>query len=236
MFFVVSIERENEPAIVRHIPYKTWATAVKLVVAISLTESVLLPVIVIEVVAESADCSVNFCEIPIIPITAKNVPSREMKRRVLPRHFHDEIEGSSGLAPELQSGARTNEFNPLHCVQDWRVMSFWKTELLVLERDAVLQHLHELAALRIQTAITEVDDWRLRLFADDDARCRGHYLSIVVTGECRELCRFHERRFLADIYPRPFHWRQRGIWNGLDIKWTSCNDDRLGLRGLANAR
>ncbi len=115
-------------------------------------------------------------------------------------------------------------------------MRFRKTKLLVLQGDAIFEHLHELAALRIEAAITEVDDWRLRLFAHDYAGCRGHYFPIVITGEGRELLRFHERRFLASIDSRPFNRRQRGIWNGIDIKWTSCNDDRLGLRGLANAR
>ena len=92
-----------------------------------------------------------------------------MKWRIQARHFHDKIEGSSGLAPVLQSRARTNEFNPLHCVQNWRVMRFRKTKLLVLQGDAIFEHLHELTALRIEAAITEVDDWRLGLFAYEDA-------------------------------------------------------------------
>ena len=56
-------------------------------------------------------------------------------------------------------------------------MRFRKTKLLVLQGDAIFEHLHGLAALRIQAAITEVDDWRLRLFAYEYARCRGHHLS-----------------------------------------------------------
>ena len=141
-----------------------------------------------------------------------------MKWRIQPRHFHDEIEGSAGLAPELQSRARANEFNPLHCVQDWRVMRFRKTKLLVLQGDAIFEHLRELAALRIQTAITEVDNWRLGLFADDNARRSGHHLSIIVTGEGRELFRFHERSFLAGIDSRPFHWRQRRIRHRIRVE------------------
>ena len=72
-----------------------------------------------------------------------------MKRRVAPRHFHHEINGPTGLRPELQSRACANEFNTFHRVQDWRVMGFRKTKLLVLDGDAVFQHLHELAALGI---------------------------------------------------------------------------------------
>src|SRR4029450_168276 len=115
-------------------------------------------------------------------------------------------------------------------------MRFWKTKLLVLQRDAIFEHLHGLAALRIQAAITEVDNWRLGLFTDEYARGRGHYLSVIVNSERGKLCRFHERRFLAGIDPRPFHWRQRGIWNGKDVKWTSCNYDRLCLCGTGDAR
>jgi len=70
-----------------------------------------------------------------------------MKWRIHARHFHDEIERSTGLAPVLQSGTRPNQFNPLHRVEDWRVMRFRKTKLLVLERDAIFERLHELAAL-----------------------------------------------------------------------------------------
>src|SRR4029450_6601546 len=115
-------------------------------------------------------------------------------------------------------------------------MRFRKTKLLVLERDAIFEHLHELAALRIQPAITEVDNGRLRLFAYDDARCRVHHFAVIVTSESGEFLWLHERGFLTGIDSRPFHWRQRGIWNGIDIKWTSCNDNFLGLRGLADTR
>ena len=118
-------------------------------------------------------------------------------------------------------------------------MRFRKTKLLVLEGDAVFEHLHELAALRIQAAITEVDNWRLGLFADEYARCRGHYLPIVVTGEGRELCRFHERGFLAGIDSRSFHWRQRGIRHRIRVEPGSGNDDvsasRRRRRSLAPA-
>ena len=115
-------------------------------------------------------------------------------------------------------------------------MRFRKTKLLVLEGDAIFEHLHELAALRIQTAITEVDNWRLGLFADEYARCRGHHLSIVVTGEGGELLRFHERGFLAGIDSRPFHWRQRGIRHRIRVEPCSGNDDALGLSRFGDAR
>jgi hypothetical protein len=92
-----------------------------------------------------------------------------MERRIQARHFHDEVDCSSGLAPELQSRARPNQFNPLYRVEDWCVMGFGKTELLVFERHTVFQHLRELAALRIQAAIPKVNNRRLGLFADDYA-------------------------------------------------------------------
>src|SRR4029077_6109093 len=96
-------------------------------------------------------------------------------------------------------------------------MRFRKTKLLVLEGDTIFENLHKLTALRIQAAITEVDNWRLRLFAYDDARCSGHYLSIVVTGEGGEFCWFYERSFLAGIDPRPFNWWQRGVRNWIGV-------------------
>ena len=114
-------------------------------------------------------------------------------------------------------------------------MGFRKTELLVLERDAVFEHLHEFAALRIQTAITEVDNWRTRLFADDDARRSGHHLSKVITGEGGKLLRFHERGFLAGIDSRSFNWRQRGIWHRIDVEPCSGNDDALGFSRFRDA-
>ena len=141
------IEREYELAIVRYIQDETCAAPVKIVVAIGFAESVLLPVVVIEIVAERADRAVHFCEISIISIAAKYVPGGEMKRGIQARHFHDEIDGPTGLRAKLQSRTRANDFNALHRVQDWGIMRFRKTELLVLDRDAVFEHLRELAAL-----------------------------------------------------------------------------------------
>src|SRR4029077_1990920 len=100
VLFVVGIEREDNTAIISHIPHETCAAGVKIVVAIGLTNSVLLPVIVIEIIAKRPERAVHFCVIAIIPVAAKHVPSREMERRVQARHFHDEVDGSSGLAPE----------------------------------------------------------------------------------------------------------------------------------------
>ena len=133
MLFVVSIKREDEPAVVGYVPHETCAASVKIVIAIGLAKSVLLTVIVIEVVAEGADCAVHFRVIAIIPIAAKHVPGREMKRRVHARHFHDEIDGPTGLRTELQRRTGANDFNAFHCVQDWRVMALRKTKLLVLD-------------------------------------------------------------------------------------------------------
>ena len=147
MFFVVESEREDESAIFCHIQHKARAAVVKMVVAIGLAESVLLPVIIIEIIPERADRAVYFCEITIVAIAAKDVPGCEMKWHIHTRHFHHKIEGPTGLAPVLQSGTGSNQFNPLYGVQDWRVMRFRKTKLLVLERDAIFEHLHELTAL-----------------------------------------------------------------------------------------
>ena len=99
--FVVEIEREDELAIFRHIPHKTRAAVVKLVVAIGLAESVLLSVIIVKIVPEWADRAVHFRVIAIIPIAPKYIPGREMKWRIQARHFHDKIEGSTGLAAVL---------------------------------------------------------------------------------------------------------------------------------------
>src|SRR5262245_10110849 len=115
-------------------------------------------------------------------------------------------------------------------------MCFRKTKLLVLERDAVLEHLHELATLRIQATVTEVDNWRLRLLADEDARCRSHYLSIVVASEGWELCRFHERRFLAGVDFRPFNRRQCGIRNRISVEPRSGNNHAFDISCFRNVR
>jgi hypothetical protein len=101
VFFVVEIKREDESAIVRHIPHKTRATIVEMVVAIGLAEAVLLPVIVVKIVAEGADRAVHFRVIAIIPIAAKYMFGCEMKWRIQTRHFHYKVEGSAGLAPVL---------------------------------------------------------------------------------------------------------------------------------------
>src|SRR6266508_1384428 len=113
-------------------------------------------------------------------------------------------------------------------------MRFGKTKLLILDRDAVFEDLHELAALRIQTAIPEVDNRRTGLFADNNARRSGHRFSIVITGKGRELFRFHERGFLASIDSRPFHWRQRGVLDRINVK-RSANDDAFGLSHFSHA-
>src|SRR4030095_2626950 len=113
-------------------------------------------------------------------------------------------------------------------------MRFGKTELLVLDRCTVFDHLHELAPLRIQTAITEVDDWRLRLFANDNAGRGGHHFSIVIPSESRKLLWFHERGFLAGIDSCPFNWRQGGILDRINVE-GSGNDDAFGIGYLSDA-
>jgi hypothetical protein len=101
MFFVVSVQREDETAVVSYIPDKTCAASIKIVFAIGLPKSFLLAVIVIEVVTQRPNCSIRFCVVAIIVVAAKHILGGEMKRRVLPRHFHDEIERPTGLRPEL---------------------------------------------------------------------------------------------------------------------------------------
>src|SRR5262245_36609614 len=115
-------------------------------------------------------------------------------------------------------------------------MRFRKTKLLVLERDAIFKHLHELATLGIQATVTEVDNWRLGLFAYEDARCRSHYLSVVVASERGKLCRFHEGRFLADINFCPFNWRQRRIWHWIRVEPRPGNDDALDFSCFGDVR
>src|SRR4029453_11601144 len=110
-----------------------------------------------------------------------------------------------------------------------------KTELLVFERHTVFQHLRELAALRIQAAIPKVDNRRLGLFAAEYAGWGGHFLSIIVAGEGRELSRFHERGFLAGVDSGSFDWWQRGILHRIDIE-TSCDDDALSVSRFGDAR
>jgi len=235
VLFVVGIEREDEPAIISHVPHETCAAGVKIVVAIGLANSVLLPVIVIEIIAKRPERAVHFCVIAIIPVAAKHVPGREMERRIQARHFHDEVDCSSGLAPELQSRARPNQFNPLYRVEDWCVMGFGKTELLVFERHTVFQHLRELAALRIQAAIPKVNNRRLGLFADDYAGCSGQHLSKIVAGEGRELSRFHEGGFLASIDPGSFDWQQRRVLDRINVE-RSCNDDAFRISRFGDVR
>ena len=114
-------------------------------------------------------------------------------------------------------------------------MAFGKTELLILDRHAVFQHLRELAALGIQSAIPKVDNRRLRLFADDDARCSGHHFPKVVARERGELFWFHERGFLPDIDSRAFDWRERRIFDGINLE-PSSNNDALGFSCFGDVR
>ena len=101
MFFVVRIEREYELAILGCVQHETCASSVEIVIAIGFAESILLPVVVIGIVAEPAHRAVYFCEISIVTIAPKYIPGREMKWRIQARHFHDKIEGSTGLAAVL---------------------------------------------------------------------------------------------------------------------------------------
>src|SRR3954469_14604118 len=109
-----------------------------------------------------------------------------MKRRILARHLHDEVQSAARLGTELQRSAGTDELNPFYCVEDRRVMCFRKTELLVLDRYAVLEHLHRLGALGIKTAITEVNDRRARLLADQQTGRGREHLPVVVVRDARE--------------------------------------------------
>jgi hypothetical protein len=59
VFFVVKIDRKDEPAVPGYIQNKTRATPIQTVVAVGLAEALLLPVIVIKKVAERADRAVD---------------------------------------------------------------------------------------------------------------------------------------------------------------------------------
>src|SRR5262249_12912515 len=102
--------------------------------------------------------------------------------------------------------------------------------------DAIFEHLHELATLGIQATVTEVDNWRLGFLANQYARGRGYYLPIVVTGERGELCRFHERGFLASIDFRSFHWGQCGVRNWIGVEPRSGNNHAFDFSCFGDVR
>src|SRR5439155_537161 len=58
MFLVVCIERQDESAVVGYIPHKPRAAAVKIIIAIGLTKSVLFAVIVVEIIAQRTKSAV----------------------------------------------------------------------------------------------------------------------------------------------------------------------------------
>ncbi len=60
MFFVVSVEREYEPAVVGYVPNKSEAASIDMVVAVSLAESFELSMIIVRVVPS----------VPVMPSTA----------------------------------------------------------------------------------------------------------------------------------------------------------------------
>src|SRR4051812_31201218 len=91
-------------------------------------------------------------------VTTESVLGGEMKRLVASRHFHDEIQRPARLRAVHQCRSAANQLDPLDRIENRRVMRFRKSELLVLDGDAVFQYLHGLAALRIETAISEIHD------------------------------------------------------------------------------
>ena len=104
-------------------------------------------------------------------------------------------------------------------------MGFGETELLVLDRYPVLEHLHRFRALRIQAAIPEVDDGRIRFLAHQEARSRGHGFAVIVVRDFREFLGLHERRFLAGIDPGSLDFGQGGVFDGVHVE--AMDDNRL---------
>src|SRR6476646_340972 len=101
-------------------------------------------------------------------------------------------------------------------------MRLRKTELLIVDRNAILQYLHEFRSLRIKPAIAEIDDGRVRFLAYQDPRCRCHHLTIIVIRNGWKFVRLNERGLLAGVDSSALHLGQSGIWRQVHIE--SPND------------
>ena len=171
----------------------------------------------IAVVTKLPDGAADAGEILVETVAAEEILGLELERHIARRHLHDEIERATGLRAELQGRTGADEFDPLDRVEDRRVMRFRKTELLVLDRDAVLQDLHELAPLRVEPAVAEIDDRRGGLLAHEQARRGRERFPVIVIRDAREFLRFHKRGFLAGVDPRSLHFGQRRVFHRVDL-------------------
>ena len=146
MVLVISVDSKNKAAVAAHVIHELRATGIEMVIAI-LAESIPLTMVVVAIVTELIQGPVDFGEILIELISAKRVLGVEMKLRIISRHLRDEINRPARLRTELQGCTGADDFDPLNRVEDRSIMGLGKPELLVLDRNAVLQNLHRLAAL-----------------------------------------------------------------------------------------
>src|SRR6476659_11262220 len=107
-------------------------------------------------------------------------------------------------------------------------MSFRKTELLVLDGNTVLEDLREFRPLRIKSSISEVDDWRIRFFADKDARSCRHHLPVIVVCYGRKDIRLNKRSFLAGVDACPLYFRQSWVLRRFDVETSHDHPFRFG--------
>src|SRR4030095_408248 len=149
MFLFIGIKGQDKTAVAGYIPRRPSAAGIDFVIAVRFAKTFALAMIVISVITERADRPIQSGIVAVELVTAERVLFDKVKWRIASRHFHDEIERAAWLRSVLQGGAAPNEFDPLHRIKNWRVMCFRKTELLVFDRHAVLEDLHELAPLRI---------------------------------------------------------------------------------------
>ena len=167
MFLVVGVEGEDETLILREVVNEFGAPGIEPEITIRLPKTFALAMIVVAEITERPARAVDRGVASEKVVAAIDVLGREVERRIRPRQVGDKINRTAWLRPELERGPAADDLDPLERVERRRVMRLWETELLVLDRDPVLQDLTELAPLRIETAIPDIDDRRGRLFADE---------------------------------------------------------------------
>ena len=136
------------------------APGIDVELAVGLAEAVRLTVVVVAVITELPDGPADFGKVRVVVEAADGVERTDAEGRVGRRFFHDVVHRAAGLRSVEQGRTAAQQLDAIHRIDRRGVIGLGVTDHVGMDRDAIFQHLHELHAVRIESAGADADQRR----------------------------------------------------------------------------
>ena len=206
--FIVSSQIEVSPERPGGVQRESPGPGVQSEIAVRLAESVRLLVVVVAEVSEAPDRPADRGEVRIHPETAEEIRRLEIERRVEWRLLHDEIDRARRLRPIHQRRAAPHELDRLHRIERRRVVGLRVAIHVGVDRNPVLQHLHEHHAVRIEAPVADAHQRRTFLGQNQPWHLRDR-LPEIVHADFGKVVEIDVRGLFSGVDFRPLHIGQK---------------------------